>query len=156
MKVKIIAPSSDEVSPSVRSEAELMPNIALTYLAALAPEGVDFKLVDMALRDPVDYTEPCDLIGITVRTPAADAAFSVADDFIKKPFSQRLLVERVKAVLRRAQPREANQAVDVENVPGVGEVAVPAAAFEFFLPRRAAAASGCAAPRSRIPAWRAI
>ena len=30
-----------------------------------------------------------------------------ADDFIKKPFSQRLLVERVKAVLRRAHPREA-------------------------------------------------
>jgi len=30
-----------------------------------------------------------------------------ADDYIRKPFSQRLLVERVKAVLRRAQPREA-------------------------------------------------
>ena len=27
-----------------------------------------------------------------------------ADDFIRKPFSQRLLLERVKAVLRRAQP----------------------------------------------------
>ena len=30
-----------------------------------------------------------------------------ADDFIRKPFSQRLLVERVKAVLRRAQPKDA-------------------------------------------------
>jgi two-component system response regulator ChvI len=30
-----------------------------------------------------------------------------ADDFITKPFSQRLLVERVKAVLRRASSREA-------------------------------------------------
>jgi two-component system, OmpR family, response regulator ChvI len=30
-----------------------------------------------------------------------------ADDFITKPFSQRLLVERVKAVMRRAQAREA-------------------------------------------------
>jgi two-component system response regulator ChvI len=29
-----------------------------------------------------------------------------ADDFIRKPFSQRLLVERVKAVLRRAQQRD--------------------------------------------------
>jgi len=29
-----------------------------------------------------------------------------ADDFIKKPFSQRLLVERVRAVLRRSQPRD--------------------------------------------------
>ncbi len=33
-----------------------------------------------------------------------------ADDFIRKPFSQRLLVERVKAVLRRAQPRDAASA----------------------------------------------
>ena len=30
-----------------------------------------------------------------------------ADDFIRKPFSQRLLVERVKAVLRRASPKDA-------------------------------------------------
>jgi two-component system response regulator ChvI len=30
-----------------------------------------------------------------------------ADDFIRKPFSQRLLIERVKVVLRRASPREA-------------------------------------------------
>jgi two-component system response regulator ChvI len=30
-----------------------------------------------------------------------------ADDFITKPFSQRLLVERVRAVLRRASSREA-------------------------------------------------
>jgi two-component system response regulator ChvI len=31
-----------------------------------------------------------------------------ADDFIHKPFSQRLLVERIKAILRRANPKEAN------------------------------------------------
>src|SRR6201994_3420019 len=30
-----------------------------------------------------------------------------ADDFIRKPFSQRLLVERVKAVLRRGVPKDA-------------------------------------------------
>src|SRR5471030_414283 len=29
-----------------------------------------------------------------------------ADDYIHKPFSQRLLIERVKAVLRRARPDE--------------------------------------------------
>lgn len=29
-----------------------------------------------------------------------------ADDFIRKPFSERLLVERVKAVLRRASPKD--------------------------------------------------
>jgi len=30
-----------------------------------------------------------------------------ADDYIRKPFSQRLLIERVKAVLRRANPEDA-------------------------------------------------
>ncbi|MCP6711261.1 DNA-binding response regulator, partial [Klebsiella pneumoniae] len=29
-----------------------------------------------------------------------------ADDYMHKPFSQRLLLERVKAVLRRARPEE--------------------------------------------------
>ena len=29
-----------------------------------------------------------------------------ADDYIRKPFSQRLLIERVKAVLRRAHPED--------------------------------------------------
>jgi two-component system response regulator ChvI len=36
-----------------------------------------------------------------------------ADDYIHKPFSQRLLIERVKAVLRRVAPDEAD-----ENGPG--------------------------------------
>ena len=33
-----------------------------------------------------------------------------ADDYIHKPFSQRLLIERVKAVLRRAGADEAEEA----------------------------------------------
>ena len=33
-----------------------------------------------------------------------------ADDYIHKPFSQRLLIERVKAVLRRARPEEGEAA----------------------------------------------
>jgi two-component system response regulator ChvI len=32
-----------------------------------------------------------------------------ADDYIHKPFSQRLLIERVKAVLRRARPEEGEE-----------------------------------------------
>jgi len=38
-----------------------------------------------------------------------------ADDFIRKPFSQRLLVERVKTVLRRAQSKEAGAASSEES-----------------------------------------
>jgi two-component system response regulator ChvI len=45
------------------------------------------------------------VIFLTSKDEEIDELFGLkmgADDFIKKPFSQRLLVERVKAVLRRA------------------------------------------------------
>jgi two-component system response regulator ChvI len=50
------------------------------------------------------------VIFLTSKDDEIDELFGLkmgADDFIKKPFSQRLLVERVKAVLRRFQPRDA-------------------------------------------------
>jgi two-component system response regulator ChvI len=50
------------------------------------------------------------VIFLTSKDDEIDELFGLkmgADDFIKKPFSQRLLVERVKAVLRRFQTREA-------------------------------------------------
>jgi two-component system response regulator ChvI len=50
------------------------------------------------------------VIFLTSKDEEIDELFGLkmgADDFITKPFSQRLLVERVKAVLRRATTREA-------------------------------------------------
>ncbi len=50
------------------------------------------------------------VIFLTSKDDEIDELFGLkmgADDFIRKPFSQRLLVERVKAVLRRASAREA-------------------------------------------------
>src|SRR3974377_2422027 len=49
------------------------------------------------------------VIFLTSKDEEIDEMFGLkmgADDFIRKPFSQRLLVERVKAVLRRAAPEE--------------------------------------------------
>jgi two-component system response regulator ChvI len=49
------------------------------------------------------------VIFLTSKDEEIDELFGLkmgADDFIRKPFSQRLLVERVKAVLRRAQPKD--------------------------------------------------
>jgi two-component system, OmpR family, response regulator ChvI len=49
------------------------------------------------------------VIFLTSKDDEIDELFGLkmgADDFIKKPFSQRLLVERVRAVLRRAIPRD--------------------------------------------------
>ena len=50
------------------------------------------------------------VIFLTSKDEEIDELFGLkmgADDFIRKPFSQRLLVERVKAVMRRASAREA-------------------------------------------------
>ena len=55
------------------------------------------------------------VIFLTSKDDEIDELFGLkmgADDFIRKPFSQRLLVERVKAVLRRFQPREAGAPKD--------------------------------------------
>ena len=48
------------------------------------------------------------MIFLTSKEEQIDELFGLkmgADDFIRKPFSQRLLVERVKAVLRRVAPK---------------------------------------------------
>ena len=52
------------------------------------------------------------VIFLTSKDEEIDELFGLkmgADDFIRKPFSQRLLVERVKAVLRRARRRMASR-----------------------------------------------
>ena len=52
------------------------------------------------------------VIFLTSKDDEIDELFGLkmgADDFIKKPFSQRLLVERVKAVMRRAVNRDVAQ-----------------------------------------------
>ena len=58
------------------------------------------------------------VIFLTSKDDEIDELFGLkmgADDFIRKPFSQRLLVERVKAVLRRGQPRESGNNVEVRS-----------------------------------------
>jgi two-component system response regulator ChvI len=60
------------------------------------------------------------VIFLTSKDEEIDELFGLkmgADDFITKPFSQRLLVERVKAILRRASARE-TQGTTVGAKPG--------------------------------------
>ncbi|MDR3475433.1 MAG: response regulator transcription factor [Devosia sp.] len=62
------------------------------------------------------------VIFLTSKDEEIDELFGLkmgADDFITKPFSQRLLVERVKAILRRSAPRDPSQpAGSGEPTPG--------------------------------------
>src|SRR6266852_4620152 len=57
------------------------------------------------------------VIFLTSKEEEIDELFGLkmgADDFIRKPFSQRLLAERVKALLRRSTPKEAVTNKDAE------------------------------------------
>src|SRR5687767_10404620 len=58
------------------------------------------------------------VIFLTSKDEEIDELFGLkmgADDFIRKPFSQRLLVERVKAVLRRVVPKDGSAPVIERN-----------------------------------------
>src|SRR5271166_777328 len=57
------------------------------------------------------------VIFLTSKDEQIDELFGLkmgADEFIRKPFSQRLLVERVKAVLRRSSPKDATTQKETE------------------------------------------
>jgi len=67
------------------------------------------------------------VIFLTSKDEEIDELFGLkmgADDFIRKPFSQRLLVERVKAVMRRAQPRDGSppKATDASKILERGQL----------------------------------
>jgi two-component system, OmpR family, response regulator ChvI len=79
------------------------PNLAILDIKMPRMDGMELL---RRLRQKSDMP----VIFLTSKDDEIDELFGLkmgADDFIKKPFSQRLLVERVKAVLRRASAKEA-------------------------------------------------
>jgi len=87
---------------------------ALTGLADTPPDIAIFdikmpRMDGMELLRRLRQNSDIPVIFLTSKDEEIDELFGLkmgADDFIRKPFSQRLLVERVKAVLRRSQNRE--------------------------------------------------
>jgi two-component system response regulator ChvI len=87
-----------------------------TALEGLPQSKPDLSIFDIKMprRDGMELlrrlrqVSSLPVIFLTSKDEEIDELFGLkmgADDFITKPFSQRLLVERVKAVLRRAQGR---------------------------------------------------
>jgi two-component system response regulator ChvI len=85
-------------------------------LEGLRSEPTDLAILDikmprmdgMELLRRLRQQSEMPVIFLTSKDEEIDELFGLkmgADDFIRKPFSQRLLVERVRAVLRRANPR---------------------------------------------------
>ncbi|ESR25991.1 response regulator transcription factor [Lutibaculum baratangense] len=82
--------------------AETPPDLAILDIKMPRMDGMEL------LRRLRQRTE-MPVIFLTSKDEEIDELFGLkmgADDFIRKPFSQRLLVERVKAVLRRAAARD--------------------------------------------------
>ena len=76
-----------------------MPDLAILDIKMPRMDGMELL---RRLRQKSDVP----VIFLTSKDDEIDELFGLkmgADDFITKPFSQRLLVERVKAILRRAQ-----------------------------------------------------
>jgi two-component system, OmpR family, response regulator ChvI len=89
---------------------------ALTALAGAPPDLaiLDIKMPRMdgleLLRRLRQVQENMPVIFLTSKDEEIDELMGLnagADDYIRKPFSQRLLLERVKAVLRRAEAHKA-------------------------------------------------
>ncbi|MEQ9518419.1 MAG: response regulator transcription factor [Parvibaculum sp.] len=86
---------------------------ALAALSANPPDVAVFdikmpRMDGLELLRRLRQKSEIPVIFLTSKDEEIDEMFGLkmgADDYIKKPFSQRLLVERVKAVLRRTQAR---------------------------------------------------
>jgi two-component system, OmpR family, response regulator ChvI len=98
-------------------------NDGVSALEALTEEPADLGIFDikmprmdgMELLRRVRQQSDMPVIFLTSKDEEIDELFGLkmgADDYIAKPFSQRLIVERVKAVLRRFQPRDPATAED--------------------------------------------
>ena len=98
-----------------RAIGEKLPSLVL--LDILLP-GEDGLTILKRIRDNPS-TEDIPVIMLTAKSSELDKIVGLdigADDYIVKPFSVLELVARVKAVLRRARPKEDNQLIAIDGV----------------------------------------
>ena len=97
-------------------------------LAALESDPPDLAILDvkmprmdgMELLRRLRQTSAIPVIMLTSKDEEIDEILGFnlgADDYIHKPFSQRLLIERVKAVLRRSRPEDAEDQLELGSNP---------------------------------------
>lgn len=98
-----------------RAIGEKLPSLVL--LDIMLP-GEDGLTILKRIRDNPS-TEDIPVIMLTAKSSELDKIVGLdigADDYIVKPFSVLELVARVKAVLRRARPKEDNQLIAIDGV----------------------------------------
>ncbi len=98
---------------ALKALVETPPDLAVLDIKMPRLDGMELL---RRLRDKVDVP----VIFLTSKDTEIDEALGLAmgaDDYIGKPFSQRLLIERIRAVLRRAASRKGLPLPDGEAAP---------------------------------------
>ncbi len=101
----------------------------MSALAALTAQPADLAVLDvkmprmdgMELLQKLRRVTDMPVIFLTSKDEEIDEVLGLklgADDYIRKPFSQRLLIERIRAILRRAEGRAAAPSSDKVMVRG--------------------------------------
>ncbi len=99
---------------ALKALVETPPDLAVLDIKMPRLDGIELL---RRLREKVDVP----IIFLTSKDTEIDEALGLAmgaDDYIGKPFSQRLLIERIRAVLRRAASRKGLPLGEGEAVPG--------------------------------------
>lgn len=102
-------------------------------LEGLGREPVDLAVLDikmprmdgMELLGEIRKKDKLPIIFLTSKDDEVDEILGLrmgADDYIKKPFSQRLLIERIRAILRRREFTEPEAGTEGANVLRRGEL----------------------------------
>ncbi len=116
-----------------------------TALQALADKPADIGVFDikmprmdgLELLRKLRQTSQMPVVFLTSKDDEIDEIFGLkmgADDYVTKPFSQRLLIERIRAVLRRTKAREqaANAQVDKDHAIERGDLRLDTERHDCF------------------------
>jgi DNA-binding response OmpR family regulator len=94
------------IAPTVADAEKGLEGVDLVVLDLILPDGSGFDLLGQIRQRATGVA----VIILSSRDEEADRVAALetgADDYVTKPFSPREIVARVRAVLRRAQPRDA-------------------------------------------------
>jgi len=115
-------------------------------LQALADKPADIGVFDikmprmdgLELLRKLRQTSQMPVVFLTSKDDEIDEIFGLkmgADDYVTKPFSQRLLIERIRAVLRRSKARDqaaSGQQVDTNNAIERGDLRLDTERHDCF------------------------